>query len=156
VLLLPPSLVERTSLGRFTGTPTLNEKFTTAYIRFNDQTFEELRPQLRPLEEDDVQDGKDFLTRWNGAALSLAEADRLRLLVPVAGASAPARDHMLHARIGGSRLGSFDVYFDSLAAEQVRVVQSQSTERGGTFLNVWTSFSPEPQRRAGEDTANQP
>jgi len=51
VLLFPPNQAERGSLALFTGAAVLEEKFTTAYFRFNDQTAEDLKPALR-LEED--------------------------------------------------------------------------------------------------------
>src|SRR5574340_1165371 len=48
VLLIPPSRAERGSLALFTGAAVLEEKFTTAYFRFNDETAADLRPWLRP------------------------------------------------------------------------------------------------------------
>jgi hypothetical protein len=153
ILLLPPTRMERSAMGLFTGTPTLNEGFTTAYLRFNDQTAQELQPQLRAVAPDDAQDAKDFLDRWTGVAASLDESDRLRLLLSFAGDGDAARDRFLHARLAGSRLGTFDLYYDSLAAEQVKVVQARSNERGGVFLDVWTSFSPGLQPHAATTAA---
>ena len=144
VLVLPPTRAERASLGLFTGTPSLNEKFTSAYLRFNDASFDELKPGLRELDDESVP-ARDFVDRWGGAALSLAESDRLRLLMTFAGGGAQ-RDRMLHARLGGARTGPFDVYFDSLSIEQVRVAQVSPTPKG-LFLDLWTSFSPGPQSR---------
>src|SRR5574341_1749865 len=51
VLLSPPSQVERASLARFTGAAILNEKFATAYFRFDDDTYAKLLPGLRPKPE---------------------------------------------------------------------------------------------------------
>jgi hypothetical protein len=64
VLLRPPNKIERASLALFTGMAILEEQFTTAYIRFNDETFDELKPALRPIE------GAELSAVWrNGFAV---------------------------------------------------------------------------------------
>ncbi len=75
VLLRPPNQVERGSLALFTGMAILEERFNTGYLRFNDDTFAELQPYLRP---SDV--AKEFSSHWNETAHNLAEGDALRLL----------------------------------------------------------------------------
>ena len=50
ILLSPPDRVERGSLGRFSGAAILDEIFTSASLRFNDDVLAELEPDLRPLE----------------------------------------------------------------------------------------------------------
>jgi hypothetical protein len=150
VLLRPPNQVERGSMALFTGMAILEERFTTSYLRFNDETFAELRPYLRPLEN-----ANGFSSRWNETAQNLAEADALRLLttfsrtLPIAGmASAvspqpaidPIPDRMLHIRLQGQKLGTFDVFFDSLAPEQVWAGQAKDME-GVTYYDLWTSFA---------------
>ncbi len=47
VLLTPPSDVERRQMSLFTGMAILEEHFSTAYFRFNDDAEAELRPGLR-------------------------------------------------------------------------------------------------------------
>src|ERR1019366_5655715 len=47
VLVRPPDRMERASLGLFTGAGVLEEKFSSAYLRFNDDTARELQPYLR-------------------------------------------------------------------------------------------------------------
>jgi len=41
---MPPNEVERKSIGLFTGMAILEERFTSAYFRFNDDTVAELKP----------------------------------------------------------------------------------------------------------------
>ena len=41
---MPPDVVERKSIGLFTGMAILEERFTSAYFRFNDETAAELKP----------------------------------------------------------------------------------------------------------------
>jgi hypothetical protein len=162
VLLAPPNEVERRSLGLFTGMAILEEPFATAYFRFNDDLAAEMRPDLRATENQ-----QDFVDRWGETARNLAQADALRLLVtmsrqlPVAGKagekSAEAGDRFLHARLQGVNRGVFDVYFDSLASEQIQAGQAKSGKNGVTYYDVWTSFSiPAPADKSSKTGALKP
>ena len=144
ILLAPPNSMERASLALFTGGAILEEKFSTAYFRFNDAIYEELRPFLRANPED--ADG--FVSQWNATAKSLAEEDALRVLLTL-GDSLPAEqqqslpnpnDHQMHAILQGNKLGTFDVWYDSLSQEQVAVGQRNKVE-GHDYYDVWASFS---------------
>ena len=152
VLLVPPNDVERRSMSLFTGMAILEEHFATAYFRFNDDAAAEMQPDLRATEQK-----QEFVERWDATAQNLAQGDAMRLLetfslmLPVKDAALPSelvkpqanpRDRFLHARLQGTKLGVFDLYFDSLAGEQVHVGQTRPTENGVTYYNVWTSFSP--------------
>jgi Peptidase family M1 domain len=152
VLLTPPNEVERRSMSLFTGMAILEERFETAYFRFNDDAAAELSPDLRSL-----QDKQEFMTRWGGTVRNLATGDAMRLLttfsrmLPVAGAQndppnsagkyQSSGDHFLHARLQGSKLGVFDVYYDSMNVESVQAGQLKNAESGGTYYDVWTSFA---------------
>src|SRR5579864_5586426 len=116
ILLSPPNRYERASMALFTGEAILEERFVTAYFRFNDDTFALLRPSLIP-----VDYAQAFLSQWNETARNLAQGDALRLLMtfskllPVAGrrtedTATPVTagnddDRFLHARLQGLRLG---------------------------------------------------
>src|SRR5437763_5488647 len=143
LLLMPPDHVERSSIALFTGAAILEERFVSAYFRFNDSTFSELQPFLTP-----GDNPKDFVTQWDTTARNLAQADSFRLLLTFSQmlpdssgrvASAPVEDPMLHARLQGRKLGTFDVYFDSTAAEQVWAGQLR-TVAGTSYYDVWTAF----------------
>lgn len=151
LLLVPPADVERKSMSLFTGMAILEEHFATAYFRFNDDVADELRPDLRA-----TDNKQEFVDHWDPTAKNLAQSDAMRLLqtfsqlLPTEGGagSVPPRainvtDRFLHVRLQGTKLGVFDVYFDSLAREQVQAGQPR-TERGVTYYNVWTSFTPMP------------
>ena len=157
VLLTPPNSVERRSMSLFTGMAILEERFSTAYFRFNDNTAAELQPGLRAPE-----DAEDFVTRWGETARTLAQADAMRSLatlsgtLPIASASTskdspgtraidPA-DRFLHARLQGNKLGVFDIFFDSMSVEQVQAGQTKNGENGTVYYNVWTSFATESGR----------
>ncbi len=152
VLLTPPNEVERRSMSLFTGMAILEEHFATAYFRFNDDVAAELRPDLRATDNQ-----QEFVERWNETVRNLANADAMRLLLtfsrmlPVTGTPssepaeppppAGAEDRFLHARLQGTKLGVFDVYFDSSATEQIQVGQARAAENGDLYYDVWTSFS---------------
>ena len=153
ILLSPPTEVERRSMSLFTGMAILEERFSTAYFRFNDDTADELRPDLRQ-----TDNKQEFIDRWSGAARNLASSDAMRLLVtfsqflstdgaqsdaakPEATQGTNPKDQFLHARLQGNKLGVFDVFYDSNGVEQIQAGQSR-TVNGDTFYDVWTSFSP--------------
>jgi len=156
VLLIPPNKMERASMALFTGMAILEEQFITGYFRFNDDTYAELEPFLRP-----ADNAQEFLTEWNDTAHRLADPDALRLFLtfsrnlPAADAAAgagagpenPTPDRMLHARLQGRKLGNFDLFYDSLNSEQILAGQSRTVE-GVTYYDLWTSFS---QSRGGAD-----
>jgi hypothetical protein len=154
VLLAPPNEVERKSMSLFTGMAILEEHFETAYFRFNDDVMTELRPGLRTPEN-----AQEFATRWGDTARNLAQQDALRLLVsfsqklPAANGNSGvmgteanqaggSNDRMLHARVQGTQLGVFDIYFDSLVGESIQAGQARNAENGVTYYDVWTSFAP--------------
>jgi hypothetical protein len=156
VLIVPPSEVERKSMSLFTGMAILEEHFATAYFRFNDDAAAEMRPDLRA-----VGDNKqEFLDHWSLTATNLAPTDAMRLMVsfsrllPVNGSVQPTAslnsfgnitDRFLHARVQGTKLGVFDVIYDSIAAESVEVGQAKTPDNGFSYYDVWTSFPATPQ-----------
>jgi len=146
LLLAPPNEVERQSMSLFTGMAILEERFSSAYFRFNDNTATELQPGLRA-----PDDAQEFADRWNMTAHNLAQTDAMRLLVdfskmlPPADANVPdnhlaanvvdPEDRMLHIRLQGNKLGAFDIFFDSTAGEQVQAGQVRTTETGAVYYD---------------------
>lgn len=170
VLLAPPSDVERKQMSLFTGMAILEEHFSTAYFRFNDDSAAGLRPDLRAPENP-----QEFVQRWGATAQNLAEIDAMRLLISFsrllpeertspAGAPNPLTanqlgnnsDQFLRARLQGTKLGVFDVLYDSLAAEQVEAGQAKAAQNGAIYYDVWTSFSPQPAGRATVGSTSAP
>jgi hypothetical protein len=156
VLLSPPNDVERRSMGLFTGMAILEERFSTAYFRFNDNAAAELQPGLRA-----PDNPEEFVSRWDPTAINLAQWDAMRLLstfsalLPAVGEEngkqsvekqTDPEDRLLHARIQGNTLGVFDIFFDSTADEQVEAGQTRAAENGNIYYDVWTSFSVESNR----------
>ena len=149
VLVRPPDRMERASLGRFTGAGVLEEKFASAYLRFNDDTAKQLEPFLRPAEE-----AVRFAAANDEKARTLASMDAMRLCISftsspptiVAGQAAPLPDRMLHLRVLGDRYGVFDVYFDTRSPEQV-VVGKASSQQDQLFYDLWMSFPMQSLRK---------
>jgi len=153
ILLVPPDQAERSSMALFTGSAILEEKFTSAYLRFNDDTFEQLQPALRA-----ASDAQDYVGRLDAAARNLAGTDALRLLLTFSrslpspdgvgsqvAVTAGDEDRFLHARLQNQRRGLFDVYFDSTLAEQISVGQLNRRE-GASYYDMWTSFATRSSR----------
>jgi len=135
ILVVPPDLAERGSLALFTGAAVLEEKFTSAFFRFNDDTAEQLRPALRPME-----DSHGFIAKWERSVRALADSDALRLMTSFLNQQPAGRgDRMLRARVQGPHLGIFDVYFDTLSAEQVAILKFNSSGGVG-YYDVLASF----------------
>ncbi len=142
ILVRPPDRRERASLGLFTGQGVLEERFSSVYLRFNDDTAAELRPYLRPSD-----DAVAFITPNDERARRLAAMDAMRLVISftslpatvAAGVLSTPPDKMLHARIANERLGNFDVYFDTRAPEQI-VVGQITTAHDESYYDLWMSF----------------
>jgi len=136
ILLVPPNQVERTSMALSIGAPILEERFETAFFRFNDDTFARLQPALRPAEE------ADFLAHWEPAFRELCVTDAFELLrfLTWQGPSGASPGTFWHARLAGQRLGPFDVWFNTNNAEQVLVGQSNHVGDTQVF-DVWASFA---------------
>jgi len=160
VLLRPPNKVERGSLALFTGMAILEEQFSSAYFRFNDDTAIKWEPDLSPLHDDGA-----FAQQWNEMSRLLADTDSLRLLLdfshllPVHGAAEPPQEFsgLFHAHLEGKTLGTFELFWDASAAEPLWAGQIRIRE-GVPFWDVWTSFRPSaldpPNKAAGPAPAD--
>jgi hypothetical protein len=163
IRLRPPNRTERGSLALFTGMAILEEQFTSAYLRFNDDTAARLQPFLSPASEE-----TEFIKQWDGAARDLAEFDALRLLLdfshflpaPVlttSGGKESAQEFLplLHAHLLGKKLGAYEVFLDAAGAESLWAGQPRMKD-GVLFFDIWTSFAPgiagvaPPNRRAND------
>jgi hypothetical protein len=144
IRLRPPSRRERGSLTLFTGMAILEEQFTAAHLRFNDDTAASLKPFLSPAPE-----GAEFIKQWDGMARELAEFDALRLLLdfshflPVSGGNESLQkfEPLLHAHLIGKKLGAFEAYWDAATPEPLWAGQPKVKD-GVLFFDIWTAFSP--------------
>ena len=153
VLVRPPNRTEKESLGLFTKQGVLEDKFTHAYFRFNDDVETELKSYLRaPVELENVR-----VAEFDGAAERLADVDALRLLETYTSGKATdekgrklVSDHFLHGRIGGSAFGTYDLFYDTRNPEQISV--GQLAQAGGlAFYDLWMSFQDAKVRNRRTD-----
>ena len=150
ILLQPPDRVERGSMTLFTGMAILEEQFTSAYLRFNDDTADLLKPFLVAL-----PDGSEFVNQWDEMSRVGAAFDALRLFLdfshflPSNTAKGPERKFspLLHAHLVGSKLGAFEVFWDESTLEPLWAGQAHLKD-GNEFFDIWTSFAPAPSSEA--------
>ncbi len=150
VLVRPPDRRERASLGLFTGQGVLDEHFSSVYLRFNDDTAADLQQYLRAYD-----DGAGFVARSDPTARQLAALDAMRLAISFTSSPAELKengaelsaDRLLNARVGSARLGAFDVYFDTRAAEQI-VVGQVKVVNDQAYYDLWMSFPMRSVREA--------
>jgi hypothetical protein len=148
ILMFPPNRAERTSLVLFTGSGVLEQTFNSAYLRFfDDKLVEELQAGFRPAE-----DAQEFIDRWTEISKGLARIDALPILRAMTNAQDPG-SRFLHLRLGGTRLGVFDVMFDANAREQFSLGQAR-TNNEVVYFDVWSSFPMRSTR--GERDGSQP
>ncbi|HVJ04744.1 MAG TPA: M1 family aminopeptidase [Candidatus Saccharimonadales bacterium] len=150
VLMRPPNLTEHASLGLFSGMGILDERFSAAYFRFNEDMLGQLKPYLR-----ETENQREFVEAHGQRARELSELDALRLLESFMEDEAlSANDHFLHARLA-TRLGSLDVYDDSQQEDQFTVAcLSHSGE--SLYFDVWMAFPGRQALALGEQRVIDP
>ncbi len=132
---VPPDPIERRSLAYFLGTPLLDVAFQRAYLRFTDNTAEELLAQL---EERGVRPVTDtaMAEAWDSAVATLNPWHSLRTL------SDRLSEQQLpyfYARCESGELGPFDVIVDGRREEQITIGQPKMGG-GALFYDFWASF----------------
>ncbi len=143
LLVMPPSRGERLSMASFTGAPNLDEHFGAAMFVFTDDTGDALmnalkeRGGLRP----SMEHGLLLAPKWNSVVANIASSFGVRLVQHLLGGSAG----FFYAGLQGTKLGSFDAYYDSTSPEQVFLGQIKHRE-ATAFYDIWTSFPARPFR----------
>ena len=144
VLMIPPDRAEKRNLAQFTQAPILEEKIDSAYMRFTDQTAQELLAASRQPDPDDPEQPGPFLEEWAAVAQALNVETSVRILTDLLG----DRSHpYFYARVKGENLGVFEMVDDERLAEpftigSLRKVGSQA------FTDIWCSF-PTHSSQAG-------
>lgn len=136
VLLIPPTSTEKGSLAHFTESPVLEANFSIAYLRFTDQTAQELMAVARPPDPDDPEQPTGFASFWNSAVRKIHPDFSLRILEDLMG----ERDRPYFvAQVQSASLGVFGVAVDQRVPEAVSVGASRITQ-GTRFTDIWCSF----------------
>jgi hypothetical protein len=137
LLVLPSDAVEKRQVARFTGAPALNEKFSSAYLRFTDDTAQILAESLKAAPRLEPAVAAEFLEQWGSVAQNLNLMHDLRLLGDLL-AHKPMGSFFA-ARVFGDKLGSFDMSLDFRAPEQIMVGQVNWKD-GRRFMDLWCSM----------------
>jgi hypothetical protein len=135
VLAAPRDVVEKQQLAHFWGAPVLDQDFTSACLRFTDNTGAELLHQLREAEISPSPDSS-FAARWDTLLTSLNPAQSLRILFD---SLSQNPQPYFSGAIDGVITGPFDVILDPLRRESFLLGQPKSIA-GRTFYDVWTSY----------------
>ncbi len=136
VLLIPPNAVEKANLAQFIHSAILEERFTSAYLRFTDQTARELLAKARRPEAEDFEQPTGFVEHWDAVVRQLSPGYSMRILQDFLGERVFP---YFFARIQGVNLGVFEVTDDERLPEAVRAGAARR-RHGNLYADVWCSF----------------
>jgi len=134
VLAAPRDPVEKQQMGRFLGAPVLDQEIVNGYMRFTDDTAEELVSELHAAQLA-PQANASFGSQWESAVAGLNPSYTLRILF---GRLSPHPKPCFYAGLEGVATGSFDVVLDFQRDEPFLLGQFHKAS-GKTFYDVWTS-----------------
>jgi Peptidase family M1 domain len=137
IFVLPPYEAERASMARFLHVPLLDTEFRQIYMRFDDDTAEEIRRDLME-QKIEATDDPTFSENWNPAVAQFNRGNSVRILEDWL-SSAP-RPYFF-AGIDSTGVGAFDVLVDERRLASVLIGQPQQSN-GSLYFDVWTWFSP--------------
>lgn len=136
VFALPPNRAERASVLRFLKVPLVDVDFWQAYLRFEDDTAEEIQRDLTA-QKISVSDNPSFVQNWNPIVAKLNPGSSLCIMQDWL--SAAPRPYF-YAALNSTSVGAFDVVVDERHTETVLMGQPHAAN-GATFFDVWTSFA---------------
>ena len=138
VVATPRDPGERRSLAQYLGVPILDQTFTSAYLRFSDDTAEELE---REIESNGTQPTNDpeLVARWERGLMTLASPHSLRIMEDLL-----SREPLpyFYALLQNDSVGRFDVVVDQRRDEEVMIGQTRF-DNGVPSYDVWASFRAE-------------
>jgi hypothetical protein len=144
VVATPRDPGERRSLSQFLGVPILDQTFSSAYLRFTDDTAKELEREIESNGTEPVND-PSLAARWEPGLAALAPPHSLRIMEDLL-----SREPLpyFYALLQNDSVGRFDVVVDQRREEQVMIGQTYE-DNGAPAYNVWASFHAEvaPERR---------
>jgi Peptidase family M1 domain len=136
ILAAPRDPVEKQQMAHFLGAPILDQDFTSACLRFTDDTAADLLRQLRAAQVSPQQDSA-FAARWDPVLATLNTGQSLRVLFDSL-SQTPAP--YFFGAIGGVATGPFDLVLDPLRRESLLLGQPKKNA-GRTFYDVWASYN---------------
>ena len=151
ILVAPRNPVEKQQLALFTGAPLLDQIVFSGYLRFTDDTADELRRQFSAAKippHDDIS----FISRWDPLLPPFNVLHSLRIMSETL--TDDPRPYF-YAALEGLATGPFDFVFDQERAEPMFLGQARKVG-DATYYDVWASYSlpdlkpPPPSFRASK------
>jgi Peptidase family M1 domain len=133
---IPHDPGERRSLAQFTGVPILDEAFSRAYLRFDDDTAAEIAAELARTGDTATTD-RDFAENWDPIFANTNPWHSLRIMEDWL-SSAPRP--YFYAGILTNGQGMVDLVLDQRREEQVLFGQPRRMPNGTIIYDVWASF----------------
>ena len=123
-------------MALFLGAPVLDEQFVSMYVRFTDDTAQDLLTQFN---RSAVQPAPDepFASLWLPQLERLSPTHSLRILFERYMATP---GHFFHAGIDGILTGPFDVLVDDMRQENFMLGQPRFVNKIG-YYDVWCSYA---------------
>jgi Peptidase family M1 domain len=136
-LAMPRDIVEKQQMAHFLGAPILDQDFTSACLRFTDETAADLLRQLTEAGASPQQDSTSaFTAQWDGLLAALNPSQSLRILFD---SLSETPKPYFFASVDGVASGPFDVILDPLRRESLLLGQ-QKQGVGRMFYDVWASY----------------
>ena len=135
ILAAPRDPVEKQQLAVFLGAPVLDQDFSNAYLRFTDDTAEELSREFQAAKIA-PEPNTAFSDAWQAATLARNPSHSFRILSE---SFSQTIRHYFVATIGGTSVGSFDFAYDQAREEQQLIGQGKKVA-AGEFYDIWTSY----------------
>jgi len=135
ILASPRDPVEKQQLGYFLGAPMLDQDFTSAYLRFTEDTASELLHQF-DVAQIKPQTDSSFANLWQPAVQARAPAHSLRFLYDAL--SEVSRPYFA-ASLSGIQTGLFDFIYDDIRDETEMFGQGKKSN-GSDFYDIWSSY----------------
>jgi len=136
ILAAPRDPVEKQQMGHFLGAPVLDQDFTSACLRFTDDTAADLLRQFREAQISPQPDSA-FAARWDAVLAPLNTGQSLRVLLDLL--SQTPKPYFFGA-IDGVTTGPFDLVLDPLRRESLLLGQPKKNA-GRSFYDVWASYN---------------
>jgi hypothetical protein len=135
VLAAPRDIVEKQQMAHFLGAPVLDQDFTSACLRFTDDSGDTLLRQFHAVERSPHQDSA-FAARWEMLLAGISSGQSLRVLFD---SLSQNPQHYFFGVIDGVATGPFDVILDPFRHESLLLGQPKSIA-DRTFYDVWASY----------------
>lgn len=135
-LAIPRDPVEKQQMARFLGAPVLDQDFTSAYLRFTDDSASDLLRQFKNANVSPQQDAA-YAARWEPHLARLNPQYSLRILFETL---SPQPRHFFYAGLEGIVTGGFDVLLDTMRTEQMLFAQPRKSG-DSAFYDVWASYA---------------